>query len=150
MKKITEKLKNKSSSLRKAIRSKQRINEKERKITKDFNKYFTSAGTALVSKSIQSPNISRFVSENLLQCDALIELKELSFQEFEKAFKILKRSKAVDCDGFNDNIILDVYDSVKLILFRYLLKKHSFLKHLKLQKVMQAFQKGNKENVENC
>ena len=52
MKKITEKLKNKSSSLRKAIRSKQRINEKERKITKDFSKYFTSAGTALVSKSI--------------------------------------------------------------------------------------------------
>ena len=91
-----------------------------------------------------------FRCKYLLQCDALIELKELSFQEFEKAFNILKQNKAIDCNDFNGNIILDVYDSVKLILFRYLLKKHSFLKHLKLQKVMQACQKCNKENVENC
>ena len=44
--------------------------------------------------------------------------KELSFQEFEKAFKTFKRNKAIGCDGLNGNIIIDVYDSIKVILFK--------------------------------
>ena len=60
-----------------------------------------------------------------------MEHKELSFQEFEKAFKTLKRNKAIGYDGLGGNIIMDVYNSIKVILF----KKQSFLKNLKSQKL---------------
>ena len=50
MKEITGKQKTKSSSLPKTMKTKQGITEKESKIAKEFNKYFTSVGTALASK----------------------------------------------------------------------------------------------------
>ena len=55
-----------------------------------------------------------------------MEHKELSFQEFKKAFKMLKRIKAIGYDVLSGNIMMDVYDSIKVILFknlRNLLKK---------------------------
>ena len=39
--------------------------------------------------------------------------KELSFQEFKKA--MLKRNKVIGCDGLKNNIIIDVYDFIKVI-----------------------------------
>ena len=146
MKEITGKQKKKSSSLPKAIKTKQGITEKEIEIAKEFNKYFTSVGTALASKI---PVVTKDLSEYLPQCNASMEHKELSFQEFEKAFKTLKQ-KAICCGGLNGNIIMDVYDSIRSILFkilRHLLKKQSYLKNLKSQKIFQ-FLKDNKENVE--
>ena len=80
----------KSSSLPKAIKTKQGITEKEIEIAKEFTKYFTSVGTALASKT---PVVTKDLSEYLPQCNALMEHKELSFQEFEKAFKTVKRDK---------------------------------------------------------
>ena len=115
MKEITGKQKTKSSSLPKAIKTKQGITEKESEIAKEFNKYFTSVGTALASKI---PIVPKDVTEYLPQCNAWMEHKELSFQEFEKAFKTLKRNKAIGCDGLNGSIIIDVYDSIKAILFK--------------------------------
>ena len=115
MKEITGKQKTKSSSLPKSIKTEQGITEKEIEIAKEFNKYFTSVGTALTSKI---PIVTKGVSENLPQCNASIEHKELSFQEFEKAFKTLKRNKVIGCDDLNGNIIIDVYDSLKAILFK--------------------------------
>ena len=47
-----------------------------------------------------------------------MEHKELSFHAFEKSFKTLKRSKATGCNGLNGNIIVDVYDPIKIILFK--------------------------------
>ena len=47
-----------------------------------------------------------------------MERKEISFQEFEKACKTLKRNKVIGCDGLSGNIIMDVYDSIKVILFK--------------------------------
>ena len=43
--------------------------------------------------------------------------KELSFQKFEKTFKALKGNKATGCDDLKGNIIMDVYDSINIILF---------------------------------
>ena len=141
MKEITGKQKTKSSSLPKTITTKQGITEKESEIAKEFNKYFTSVGTALASKI---PIVTKDVSEYLPQCNASMEHKELSFQEFEKAFKTLKRNKAIGCDGLNGNIIIDVYNSIKTILFKFLshlLKKQSFLKNLKLEKLFRFLKK---------
>ena len=66
MKEFTGKQK-KSSSLPKAIKTKQRITEKESEIAKELNKYFTSVGTALASKI---PIVTKEVSEYLPQCTA--------------------------------------------------------------------------------
>ena len=115
MKEITGKQKTKSSYLPKTIKTKQGITEKESEIAKKFNKYFTSVGTALARKI---PIVTKDVSEYSPQCNASMEHKEPSFQEFAKAFKTFKRSKAIGCDDLNGNIIIDVYDSIKTILFK--------------------------------
>ena len=62
MKEITGKQKKKSSSVPKAIKTKQGITEKEIKIAKEFNKYFTSVGTVLASKI---PVVTKDLSEYL-------------------------------------------------------------------------------------
>ena len=41
----------------------------------------------------------------------------LTTEEFETAFKSLKRKKAAVIDTFNSNIVLDTYDETKGILF---------------------------------
>ena len=129
----------KSSSLPKAIKTKQGITEKEIEIAKEFNKYFTSVGTALASKI---PVVTKDLSEYLPQWGASMEHKKLSFQEFEKAFKTLKRNKATGCDGLSGNIIMDVYDSIKLILFKIFkesLEEAVFLERLKIAEVIPVF-----------
>ena len=129
----------KSSSLPKAIKTKQGITEKEIEIAKEFNKYFTSVGTALASKI---PVVTKDLSEYLPQCNASMEHKELSFQEFEKAFKTLKRNKAIGDDGLSGNIIMDVYDSIKVILFKIFkasLEEAVFREKLKIAKVIPVF-----------
>ena len=60
--------------------------------------------------------------------------KKLSFKEFEKVFKTLKRNKAIGYGEVNGNIIMDVFDSIKIILINYFkasLEEQSFLKNVK-------------------
>ena len=74
-----------------------------------------------------------------------MEHKELSFQELEKAFKTLKRNKIIGYDGFSGNIIMDVYDSMKVILFKIFkasLEEAVFPEKLKIAKVIPVFKKG--------
>ena len=78
---------------------------------KEFNKYFASLGTAFGSKI---PVVTKY----LPQCNASMEHKEFSFQELQKAFKTLKRNKAIGCDGLKGNIIVDVYDSLEAIFLQ--------------------------------
>ena len=139
MKEITGKQKKKSSFLPKAIKTKQGITEKESEIAKELNKYFTSVGTALASKILI---VTKDVSKYLTQCNALMEHKELSFQEFEKAYETLKRNRAIGCDGLSGNIIMDVYDSIKVILFKIFkasLEEAVFPEKLKITKVIPVF-----------
>ena len=42
---------------------------------------------------------------------------DLTTEEFETAFKSLKRNKAAGIDTINSNIVLDTYDGVKDLLF---------------------------------
>ena len=88
MKEVTSKQKNKSNYLPKVVKTKQGITEKEREIAKEFNKYFTTVGTALASKI--PIVVTKDVSEYLPRCNASMEHKDLYFQEFEKSFKMLK------------------------------------------------------------
>ena len=73
-----------------------------------------------------------------------MEHKELSFQEFEKAFKALKQNKAIGCDNLNGNIIIAVYDSIKVILFKIFkapLEEVVFPENLKLQELFRFSKK---------
>ena len=136
MKEFTGKQK-KSRSLPKAIKTKQRITEKESEIAKELNKHFTSVGTALASKI---PIVTKEVSEYLPQCTASMQHKELSSQEFGKAFKTLKRNKVIGCDGLNN--FMDVCDSVKGILFKIFkasLEESVFPEKLKIANVISVF-----------
>ena len=148
MKKKKEKQKKKSRSLPKAIKTKQEIIEKESEITKEFNKYFTSVGIALASKI---PIFTKDVSEYLPQGNASMEHRELSFQEFEKAFNALKRNKIIGSDGLNSNIIMNVYNSTKVILFKIFKtspEEAVFPEKLEIAKVIPVFKMDDKENAE--
>ena len=46
-----------------------------------------------------------------------MQFEELNFQEFEDAFKSLKRSKAAGFEDSSSNTIIDAYDNLKNILF---------------------------------
>ena len=48
-----------------------------------------------------------------------MQFEELNFDEFEEAFKSLKQNKAAGCDNVSSNIIIDIYDSLKNILFHF-------------------------------
>ena len=79
-------------------------------------------------------------------------IKKLSFKEFKKALKTLKRNKAIGDDGLSGNIIMNVYDSIKVILFKISkasLEEAVFREKLKITKVIPVFKKGDKENIEN-
>ena len=66
--------------------------------------------------------------------------KEISFQEFKKAFKTLKQNKVIGCDIINSCIIIDVYDSIKVILFK--ISKASFEEAAFPENLFQFFKKG--------
>ena len=160
MKEIIGKQKQKSSSLPKAIKTKQG-NTKEKRHCKRILQIFhqcrhytweqdsSSYRIALESKI---PVVTKDLGEYLLQCNASIEHKELSFQELENEFKTLKLNKAIGSDGLSGNIIMDVYDSIKVILFKIFkvsLEEAVFPEKLKIAKTIPFFKKGGKENIEN-
>ena len=71
-------------------------------------------------------------------------------KSIQKAFKTLKQNKVIGCDGLNSNIIIDVYNSIKVILFkilRHFLKKQSFLQNLNSQKLFQFLKMLEKKNL---
>ena len=112
----------------KAIKTKQGITEKESEIAKEFNKYSASVGTALKSKILI---ITKHVSG----------YKELSFQEFEKVLQTMKPNKAIGCHS-TVKLLLSTIQSISSKCLIHLLKKHSFLKNLKSQKLFHFFKKG--------
>ena len=64
LKEITGKQKKKLNSLPKSIKTKHGVTEKENKIAKECNKYFTSVGTPLASKiSIVTKNVSEYLPQ---------------------------------------------------------------------------------------
>ena len=79
-----------------------------------------------------------------------MQFEELSFDEFEEAFKSLKRNKATGFDDLSSNI--DAYDSLKNILFHVFkvsIQQGIFPDSLKIAKVTLIFKSGDKDNVSN-
>ena len=81
-----------------------------------------------------------------------MQFEELNFDDFEEAFKSLKRNKAAGFDDLTRNIIIDAYDSLKNILFHVFkvsIQQGRFPDSLKISKVTPIFKSGDKGNVSN-
>ena len=81
-----------------------------------------------------------------------MQFEELNFDEFEEAFKSLKRNKVAGFDELSSNIIIDAYDSLKSILFHIFkvsIKQGIFPDSLKIAKATLIFKSSAKDNVSN-
>ena len=65
--------------------------------------------------------------------------EEIAFQEFKKAFKMLKRNKVIGCGGLSSNIITDVNDS------KASFEEAVFPENLKSQKLFQFLKRVKKK-----
>ncbi|XP_047143048.2 uncharacterized protein LOC124817249 [Hydra vulgaris] len=119
LKEITGKQKTCSSSLPQMLKVDNNSLHEPQIIAHEFNKYFTEIGSILLSK-IQKTQTSFY--DFFLPFDKNISSEELSaelsFDEFEKAFKSLKKNKAPGADEINGNIVIDCYEQLKNILFK--------------------------------
>ena len=79
-----------------------------------------------------------------------MQFEELNFDEFEEAFKSLKRNKSASFDDLSSSIIIDAYDSLKNIrfhVFKVSIKQGIFPDGLKIAKVMSIFKSSTKSNI---
>ena len=108
-----------------------------------FNNFFTNIGPNLAKKISHTP--TGFESY-LTKFDQTINNEDLTLKEFETAFKSLKRNKAEGIDGINGNIVLEVYNEIKTILFRVFkssLQQGVVPDLLKVAKVTPIFKSGD-------
>ena len=89
MKEITGKSKVNSHRFHKSINVNEKSIKKNSRIAEEFNKYFTNVGPNLASK-IQ--NTSKTFDDFLFPVQKNMEHKDLTFEEFEKAFKSVKHN----------------------------------------------------------
>ena len=81
-----------------------------------------------------------------------MEHKVLIFEEFEKAFKSVKHTKAAGHDVIDCNVIIKVYDESSYPLFMIFHRsfiKSIFPEQLKVPKVPPIFKNGNIEEIGN-
>ena len=148
MKEITGKQKTKSNLLSREIKVNKIIIQKPQEIAKECNKFFTSVGPTL---AVKIPNTEKSFQDFLTSHNEKMQF-EKNFDEFEEAFKNLKRNKAAGFDDLSSNIIIDAYDSLKNILFHIFkvsIKQGIFPDRLKIAKVTPIFKSGAKNNVSN-
>ena len=93
MKEITGKSKLNSNRFPKPINVNEKSIKKNRHIEEEFNEYFTSVGSNLASK-IQ--NTSKTFEDFLFPVEKNMEYRGLTFEEFEKVFKSVKRIRLPD------------------------------------------------------
>ena len=149
MKEITGKQKTKSNLLPREIKVNKTIIQKPQEIAKEFTKFFTSVEPTLVGKM---PNTEKSFQDFLTSHNEKMQFEELNFNEFEEAFKSLKRNKAEGYDDVSSSIIMDAYDSLKNILFdifKVSIKQGIFPDSLKIAKVTPIFKSGAKDNRSN-
>ena len=114
MKKINGKCRVNSNRFPKSINVNGKPIKKNNRIAEEFNKYFTNVGPNLASK-IQ--NTSKTFDDFLFPVQKNMEHKDLTFEEFEKAFKSVKHNKAAGHDDIDSNVIIKVYDEISYPLF---------------------------------
>ena len=77
-----------------------------------------------------------------------MEYRDLTFEEFKKDFKSVKRKKSAVHDDFDNNVIIKAYDEISYPLFMpsdSSFNEGIFLEQLKIAKASQFFKIGNIE-----
>ena len=119
--------------------------KKNSRIAEKFNEYFTNIGPNLASK-IQ--NTSKTFDDFLFHVKKNMEQKELNFEEFERAFKSVKHTKAAGHEDIDSNDIIKAYHEICYPLFMTFhssFNKDIFPEQLKVAKVSPIFKAGNVE-----
>ena len=149
MKEINGKLKQKAINLPKILKIGSNTLSNKNDIAKEFNNFFTNVGPKLAEKI---PLVQQSFEDYLSQSETSMDNDELSFEEFETAFKSLKRNKASGVDDLSCNVIIDTYDYIKLPLFNIFqtsIREGVFPDKLKIAKVTPVFKAGDATSLGN-
>ena len=118
-------------------------------IMEKFNEFFVNIGPNLANKI---PQCDLTFKSYLPTINTTLNERVLSEDEFEEAFKSLKRNKAPDHDGLDVNIITSVYELIKkplLKIFNESINLGIFPKNMKIAKVTPIFKSGKKDLLTN-
>ena len=149
MKELTGKRKDKSNSLPKRVELNGKYIENGSEIAKAFNEFYVQVGPSL-AKKIKKPK--RCYTSYLIQTQSKLQYFDLKLEEFQEAFKTLKRNKSTGHDQLNGNIFIDSYDAIKLPLFdicKSSLKCGVFPDQLKIARVLPVFKGGDSTGMGN-
>ena len=146
---MTGKSKVNSSRFPKSINVNGKSIKENSRIAEEFNKYFTNVGPNLACK-IQ--NTSKTFEDYLFPAQKNMEYRYLTFEEFEKAFKPVKRNRPTGHGDIDSNVIIKVYDETSyplLMIFHSSFNEGIFSEQLKVAKVFAIFKVGSTEEEEN-
>ena len=149
MNEITRKCKVNSNRFPKLINVNGKSIKRNNCIAEEFNKYFTNVRPDLASK-IQ--NLFKTFEDFLFPVQKNMEHKDLTFEEFEKAFKSVKHNKAAGHDYIDNNVIIKVYDEISYplyMIFHSSFNESIFSEQLKVAKVSPIFKVGYIEEIGN-
>ena len=147
MKEITGQCKVNSNRFPKSINVNGKSIKKNNFIAEEFNKYFTNVGPNPASKM---QDTSKTFDDFLFPVQKNTEHKDLTFKEFEKAFKSVKHNKAAGHEDIDSNVIIKVYDEISyplFMLFHSSFNEGIFPEQLKVAKVSPIFKVGNIEEI---
>ena len=102
MKEITGKIKQKNITFPEALKINKNSLYSSEQIANEFNSFFTNVGPSLAEKI---PPVSTSYREYLVSFNDAISDSDLTTEEFEAAFKSLKRNKAAGIETINSNIV---------------------------------------------
>ena len=147
MKEITGKSKLSSNRFPKSVNVNGKSIKKKSRIAEEFSKYFTNVGPNLVSNM---QNIFKPFEDFLFPVEKNMKYRDLTFEQFEKAFKSIKRNKAARHDDIDNNVIIKVYDEISyplFMIFHSSFNESIFPEQLKVAKVSPIFKVGNIEEI---
>ena len=130
------------------INDKIEIND-AKSIAEKSNEFFVNIGPNLANKI---PRCDLTFKSYLPTVNTKLNETVLSEDEFEEAFKSLKRNRAPGHDGLDVNIITSVYQLIKkplLKIFNESLNLSIFPENMKIAKVTPIFKSGKKELPKN-
>ena len=130
------------------INDKIEIND-AKSIAEKSNEFFVNIGPNLANKI---PRCDLTFKSYLPTVNTKLNETVLSEDEFEEAFKSLKRNRAPGHDGLDVNIITSVYELIKkplLKIFNESLNLSTFPENMKIAKVTPIFKSGKKELPKN-
>ncbi|XP_065667836.1 uncharacterized protein LOC136088102 [Hydra vulgaris] len=138
-----------NESFPKILHIKNKTIDNENNIANELNNFFVNIGPKLAAKI---PNVNKSFKE-YLQCNKnQFKNENVTFKEYETAFKSLKRNKSSGIDGIHSNIVIDCFNKLKVPLFKICkrsLNEGIFPDILKSAKVKPIYKSGDKTDIGN-